>query len=151
MTLTRRSTLSLLGLSLATGLFGTRTHAAAPGTISPADLAATLKKAGAPKPLLIHVGFKSMFDQARIPGSEYIGPGADGVGLGALRKRLTSLKRDTAIVLYCGCCPWSHCPNMRPAGDLAASMGFTNVKLLMIETNFGADWVSKGYPTERTR
>ena len=41
--------------------------------------------------------------------------------------------------------------NMRPAGDLAASMGFTNVKLLMIDTNFGADWVSKGYPTERTR
>ena len=43
MTLTRRSTLSLLGLSLATGLFGTRAHAAAPGTISTADLAAMLK------------------------------------------------------------------------------------------------------------
>jgi hypothetical protein len=151
MTLTRRSTLSLLGLSLATGLFGTRAHAAAPGTISTADLAAMLKKAGAPKPMLIHVGFKSMFDQAHIPGSEYIGPGADGTGIGTLRRRLAPLKRDTAMVLYCGCCPWSHCPNMRPAGDLAASMGFTNVKLLMIDTNFGADWVSKGYPTERTR
>lgn len=149
MTLTRRSTLSLLGLSVATGLFGTRLQAAIPGTISTADLAARLKKPGAPKPLLVHVGFKSMFDQARIPGSEYVGPCADSVGVGALRRRLSSLKRDTAIVLYCGCCPWSHCPNMRPAGELAASMGFTNVELLMIEINFGADWVSKGYPTER--
>jgi len=29
-------------------------------------------------------------------------------------------------------------------------MGFTNVKVLYIAQNFGADWVSKGYPTEKS-
>jgi hypothetical protein len=28
-------------------------------------------------------------------------------------------------------------------------MGFTNVKVLYIAQNFGADWVNKGYPVEQ--
>jgi len=28
-------------------------------------------------------------------------------------------------------------------------MGFTNVKVLYIADNFGADWVDKGYPTAK--
>jgi hypothetical protein len=28
-------------------------------------------------------------------------------------------------------------------------MGFTNVKVLYLADNFGADWVDRGYPVER--
>ncbi len=52
-------------------------------------------------------------------------------------------------MLYCGCCPWDRCPNVRPAAALLTSMGFTNMKVLHIANNFGADWVAKGYPTQK--
>jgi hypothetical protein len=35
-------------------------------------------------------------------------------------------------VIYCGCCPWTHCPNMKPADDALHAMGFTKVKSLSI-------------------
>jgi hypothetical protein len=28
-------------------------------------------------------------------------------------------------------------------------MGFTNVKVVMIETNLHTDWIEKGYPSEK--
>jgi len=64
-----------------------------------------------------------------------------------LRKRVKSLPHTQAIVLYCGCCPWSHCPNIRPAFKELSAMGFSNVKVLYVANNFGTDWVDKGYPT----
>jgi hypothetical protein len=30
-------------------------------------------------------------------------------------------------------------------------MGYTNVKVLYLPSNFGADWVAKGYPVARTQ
>ena len=145
----RIATTLFLGLLLTLGV-GVASASAA-GTISPADLVAQLQKKTGPKPLVIQVGFKSLFEQAHIPGSEYVGPGNDGVGIGALRKRLATVKKDAAIVIYCGCCPLDHCPNLRPVMDLLQSMGYTNAKMLLIPNNFGADWVAKGCPTERGR
>jgi rhodanese-related sulfurtransferase len=87
-----------------------------------------------------------LYTQAHIPGSEYIGPASSETELQSLRKRVESLSRNKFIVLYCGCCPWSHCPNVKPADDALRAMGFTNVKVLYIADNFGADWVEKGYP-----
>ena len=85
--------------------------------------------------------------QAHIPGSEYIGAGSASQGIGTLRRRVKALPHNTFIVLYCGCCPWSHCPNVHPAYNELHKAGFTNVKVLYIADNFGADWVDKGYPT----
>jgi rhodanese-related sulfurtransferase len=85
--------------------------------------------------------------QAHIPGSEYIGAGSDSQGIESLRRRVKPLPRKTFIVLYCGCCPWSHCPNVQPAYNELHKAGFTNVKVLYIADNFGTDWVYKGYPT----
>jgi thiosulfate/3-mercaptopyruvate sulfurtransferase len=101
------------------------------------------------KPLLIHVGSHVLYTQAHIPNSEYIGPASDPAALQRLRTRVDSLPRNKFIVLYCGCCPWTHCPNMKPADDLLNSMGFTNVKSLYIPNNFGTDWVQKGYPVAK--
>ena len=144
-----RTILTTIGLTLLCGLSVATAQTAEPATITPADLAAMLKKPASDRPLVIQVGFKVMFDQAHIPGSEYLGPGSDGNGIAELRKRVGPLKRDAVIVLYCGCCPWERCPNVRPAAALLTSMGFTHMKVLHIANNFGADWVSKGYPTQK--
>lgn len=149
MRITRRCLVVIFALILVGAATTASARAAALPTMAPAELAAILKKPATPQPIMIQVGFKTLFDQAHIPGSEYIGPGADGTGLGQLRKRLASVKKDAFIVLYCGCCPLDHCPNVRPAEQLLTSMGFTNAKMLLLPQNFGADWVAKGYPTQK--
>jgi thiosulfate/3-mercaptopyruvate sulfurtransferase len=95
------------------------------------------------------VGFHTLHEQAHIPGSEYIGPASSPGGLQQLRKRVESLPRTRFIVIYCGCCPWSHCPNIKPADEALRAMGFTHVKALRISDNFGANWVDKGYPVTK--
>jgi thiosulfate/3-mercaptopyruvate sulfurtransferase len=120
-------------------------------TLTPEELAQLLtdKSAKTPKPLLLQVGSRLLYVQAHIPGSEYIGQGNTAEGLQNLNRRVSKLPKITFIVLYCGCCPWSHCPNVNPAYDALQKLGFTNVKVLYIANNFGADWADKGYPVAR--
>lgn len=116
--------------------------------MNPGDLVKTIQT-GKDKPVMIQVGSHVLYSQAHIPGSEYIGPASSEAGLQQLRQRVSSLPKDKVIVLYCGCCPWSHCPNVKPAYDALTSLGYANVKVLYISNNFGTDWVDKGYPTAR--
>ena len=118
--------------------------------VQPADFAAELQSDKL-KPLILQVGSRVMFAEAHIPGSEYAGPTAQPAGIDALKARVASLPKDTAIVLYCGCCPWERCPNIAPAFNLLRDQGFTNTKVLYIADNFGSNWVNKGYPTEKGR
>jgi len=117
--------------------------------IQPADLAASLESSSLPKPLILQVGFRTMYDQSHIPGSDYAGPGNMPTGLQVLRDRVAALPKDTVIVIYCGCCPWSSCPNIVAAYDTLHGLGFTKVKVLYIANNFGRDWVDKGYPATK--
>ena len=117
--------------------------------INPEDLAKLLQSPTGERPLLIHVGFYVLYTQAHIPGSEYIGPTSQPEALEKFRKRVERLPRKKLIVLYCGCCPWSHCPTARPAYDALHSLSFTKVKVLFIPNNFGEDWIAKGYPVEK--
>jgi len=116
--------------------------------ITPEQLAKALQSAKQ-KPLLLQVGPHTLYAQAHIPGSEYMGAGSSDAGQQKLRERVTALPHNTAIVIYCGCCPWSQCPNVHPAYQLLRSLGFTNVKVLYIGDNFGTDWVNKGYPVAK--
>jgi hypothetical protein len=134
--------LSIAAAAQATSIPATR-------LINPEDLVKLLQSSGKDKPLMIQVGSHVLFSQAHIPGSEYIGPASSEAGLQRLRKRIESLPRTKFIVLYCGCCPWSHCPNVKPADDALRSLGFTNVKVLYIADNFGANWVDRGYPVAK--
>ena len=120
-------------------------------TLKPEELASILgaKSSRPPKPLLFQVGSHMLYVQAHIPNSEYIGQGNTPEGLQRLGRRVADLPKKTFIVLYCGCCPWSHCPNVNPVYDALTQLGFTNVKALYIANNFGADWVDKGYPIAR--
>jgi hypothetical protein len=117
--------------------------------IQPADLNKLLSAKSGEKPLMFQVGSRMLFDQAHIAGSEYIGPGSQQAGLDQLKKRVASLPKDKAIVLYCGCCPWNRCPNVAPAYHLLQGLGFTHVKVLYFANNFGSDWLEKGYAVER--
>ena len=112
--------------------------------IAPAALAAELK--GEHKPMLIHVGFAKLYQQAHIPGSIYTGAAMTQAGIANLKAHMAKVAHDTPIVVYCGCCPWSHCPNVLPAYQALQQLGFTQVKVLYIPNNFGADWASQGYP-----
>jgi hypothetical protein len=116
--------------------------------INTEDLAKILQSPKDEKPLIIHVGFQVLYSQGHIPGSEYIGPASEEDNLEKLRKRVQSLHRGKFIVLYCGCCPWTHCPTVKPAYEALHSMGFSRLKVLYIPDNFGRDWIYKGYPVE---
>ena len=120
-------------------------------TMTPEELARILddKSPKAQKPLMLQVGSHMLFVQAHIPGSEYIGQGNTPEGLQNLARRVSTLPKKKLIVLYCGCCPWSHCPNVNPIYDALQKLGFANVKVLYIANNLGVDWVDKGYPTAR--
>jgi rhodanese-related sulfurtransferase len=119
--------------------------------LQPDELNRLLHDQGAIKPLVLQVGSHMLFAQAHIPGSEYAGAGSQADGLAQLRTRVALLNRKSFIVLYCGCCPWSRCPNVGPAFKLLRDLGFTNVKVLYIANNLGTDWVDKGYPVESGR
>jgi rhodanese-related sulfurtransferase len=116
-------------------------------TIEPKDVAAQLQGSGA-KPLVFHVGFGTLYRNKHIPGSTYTGQASKPEGLEGLKKAVAEVPHDRQIVLYCGCCPWEKCPNIRPAMELLKSMGFTNVKAMMVPTTFASDWIDKGYPIE---
>jgi len=117
--------------------------------IQPAALVAALQDSSEGKPLILQVGAHVLFIQSHIPGSEYVGPGEEEAGLEALRTRVGKLPRETPIVVYCGCCPWDHCRNIGGAFAALQSLGFTQVKVLYLESDFGSNWVDRGYPVAR--
>ena len=117
--------------------------------IQPADFAVTLNASAAPKPLILQVGFRKAYLQAHIPGSEYAGPASVEDGVKVLRERVAKLSKDSAIVIYCGCCPWSKCPNIAAAYDALQDLGFKNVKVVYIADDFGTNWVDQGFPTAK--
>jgi thiosulfate/3-mercaptopyruvate sulfurtransferase len=115
------------------------------------ELARLIASPTGERPLIIHVGFRKLYEQAHIPGSEFIGPASDKDGLAALRKRVEALPRTRSIVVYCGCCPWNRCPNVLPAGRMLREMGFENARLLYLPRGFQDDWVSRGYAVSNGR
>ena len=116
--------------------------------IQPKDLAAELASAQA-KPAIFQVGPNVLYRSKHIPGSLYAGPGSKSEGLELLKAAVAKLPRDGELVIYCGCCPWDRCPNIKPAMELLKQMGFTRVKAMYSETNFKTDWIDKGYPVEQ--
>ena len=112
--------------------------------VQPKDVAADIKS-----PLVLYVGFPVLFRAAHIPGSVYAGPGSKTEGIEMLKKTVDGQPKNRAIIVYCGCCPWEKCPNMRPAFTALREMGYTNLKAMAIPENLKTDWTDKGYPIER--
>jgi len=142
--------LSVSGASAQHSTGGASNHGAAePKLLRPEELVSILKSEKGPKPVIMQVGYRVLYAQAHVPGSEYVGPASSADGIQQLRKRVEDLSRTRPIALYCGCCPWDKCPNVNPAYKELRGMGFNNVKVLYTPNNFGTDWVDKGYPVEK--
>jgi hypothetical protein len=116
-----------------------------PQVMQPEQLAKIIQSGGE-KPVILYVGPHMFYTQAHIAGAEYIGPAGKAEGIEKLRARSKSLPHDSLIVVYCGCCPWDVCPNMRPAYNELKKMGFTKLRVLYLPTSFGSNWADKGYP-----
>jgi thiosulfate/3-mercaptopyruvate sulfurtransferase len=116
--------------------------------IKPETLVARLN-GSAPKPTILYVGFPVLYRSTHIAGAQLAGPASKPEGLDLLKQIAAKLSHDEEVVIYCGCCPWDHCPNVRPAFRAMRDMGFTHLKLVTIPTNLSTDWMSKGYPVER--
>jgi thiosulfate/3-mercaptopyruvate sulfurtransferase len=129
---------------LAACLFGADKELSDKDLIQPDQAVKALKSA-----LVIHVGFPVLYRSTHITGTSYAGPGSKEEGIADLKKAVAGQPHDRDIILYCGCCPFDKCPNIRPAVAALHEMGFTHVKAMMIETNLKADWIDKGYPTDK--
>jgi hypothetical protein len=118
--------------------------------VTPADFAKELASASGPaKPLVVCTAPAFMYRIGHIPGAVLRGPASSPEGLSSLTEWAQALPRSTSIVIYCGCCPLSVCPNLRPAYMALKDLGFARVRVLLLLENFKTDWVDPGYPFER--
>lgn len=108
--------------------------------IEPSALAKVIQS-GKDLPVIISVG-----PGGTIPNSIETGMAKEKDNLDTLKNKLKALPKDTKIVIYCGCCPFEHCPNVRPAIAVLKDLKFTNYQLLDLPHNIKADWIDKGYP-----
>lgn len=107
----------------------------------PEDLARIINYPAGKQPIIFSIG-----PDAIIKNSIDIGSVKEKQNLDKLKQELKELSKDASIVIYCGCCPFEHCPNIRPAFKLLNKMKFTNHKLLNLEHNIKIDWLNKNYP-----
>ena len=109
----------------------------------PSDLAKLINNGTPQKPTVFNIG-----PAGKIKGSINIGPAQEKTNLNKLKQQLSKLPKNSSIVIYCGCCPFGHCPNIRPAFKLLNEMKFTNHRLLNLPKNIKADWIDIGYPMD---
>ncbi len=108
--------------------------------IEPSELAKTLNTKEH-IPVIISVG-----PGAVIPNSINVGMASTPEGMEKLKIQLKNVDKDSEVVIYCGCCPFEHCPNVRPAINILKEMKFTNYFLLDLPHNIKKDWIDQGYP-----
>ena len=117
-------------------------------TVQPAALDKELSN---PKtaPVVLFTGFQRLFNAGHIKGAQFHGSGGTAEGLPQIKAWAAPLPRSTNMVLYCGCCPILHCPNLRPPFMALREMGFTKLRVLILPTSFEADWAQKGLPYDK--
>jgi len=115
--------------------------------LSPADLNARLADVRAGKIAVLHVGPEYLWSKGHVPGSRWVGEAGTAEGLASLQAALKALPPETEVVAYCGCCPFSHCPNIHPARGALA--GRAKASFLDLPTNLRTDWIAKGFAVEK--
>jgi hypothetical protein len=109
-----------------------------------------IKELNDPKtaPTVLFVGFQRLYTAGHIKGAQFHGTGGNPEALKELKAWAATLPKTTNLVIYCGCCPMEHCPNVRPRSQLR-EMGFSKLRVLMLPTSFAVNWTGKGYPYDR--
>ncbi len=121
--------------------------AAAVRLLPPAELSARLDDVRAGKLAVLHVGPRYLWQHGHVPGSRWVGEAGTDEGLKALGEAVKALPADMEVVAYCGCCPTTHCPNIRPARRLL--VGRPKSSFLDLPTNLRTDWTEQGFPVEK--
>jgi hypothetical protein len=108
--------------------------------LEPAELAASLKSNGR-KPVILNIGAAE-----DIEGATHIGAVTKPENMEKLQKAVAAFPKNAILVIYCGCCPFDKCPNIRPAFLELEKLGFTHIKVLDLPVNLKTNWVANGYP-----
>lgn len=117
-------------------------------TVQPADLARELENTKA-APTVIFVGFQRLYTAGHIKGAVYHGTAGNPEGLKEFTSWVAALPRTTSLLIYCGCCPLEHCPNIRPAFKTLQELGFKKVHVLLLPNDFATDWAAKGFAYDK--
>ncbi len=117
--------------------------------VKPDQVAKQLRDSSTDKPLILFVGFPVMYRAAHIPDAVLAGPASTPEGLTKLKSVASTLPRNRKVIIYCGCCPFVKCPNVKPAYTALRGMGFSQIQVLELDQNFHSDWVAKGYPVKK--
>jgi len=109
--------------------------------LDPAILAKKITNNQTKNMLIICIG-----PDAIIKNSVDVGATQSASNVAKLKAQLKNVNKDKEVVVYCGCCPFDRCPNVRPAFKTLNEMGFKNAKLLNLPNNIKTNWIDKGYP-----
>lgn len=110
--------------------------------VEPAILASKISQNDVNDILIVSVG-----PDAVIKNSVDIGATQEKENIKKLENYLENVSKDKEVIIYCGCCPFDRCPNIRPAFILLNNMRFKNAKLLDIPKNIKVNWIDNDYPT----
>ncbi len=111
--------------------------------ISTKELVLKIQSNAKDKPLIFNVG-----PMENIKSAVAVGAATNVTFSEKMKATLAMENKTKAIVVYCGCCSYATCPNIKPAYDILISQGFKNTKVLELPVGIKPDWVAKGYPME---
>lgn len=111
--------------------------------MSTVDLSTKINTNTKDKPLIFNVG-----PMENIKGAIAVGAATNATFGNKISGYLTMESKTKPVVVYCGCCSYASCPNIKPAYDYLIAQGFKNTKVLELPDGIKPDWVAKGYPTE---
>jgi thiosulfate/3-mercaptopyruvate sulfurtransferase len=118
-------------------------------TLQPTQLAKMLTDKDSSVPTIVFVGFRSLYVGGHVPNASFHGTASTEQGLAELQSWAATLPRASDLVIYCGCCPFDKCPNIRPGYTALSGMGFKKLRVLVMPTSFAVDWADKGYPLQK--
>ena len=107
------------------------------------ELAEKIQTNAKDKPVVFNVG-----PMEQIKTAVFVGRGTSVTGLEKLKSSVAMENKNRTVVVYCGCCSYASCPNIKPAYDVLIAAGFKNAKVLELPEGIKPDWVAKGYPME---
>lgn len=108
-----------------------------------AELAEKIKANAKDLPIIFNVG-----PMENIKSAVFVGRATSATFVDQMRQNLNMVPKTRTVVVYCGCCSFTSCPNLKPAYDALVKLGYTNAKVLDLPEGIKPDWVAKGYPTE---
>ena len=108
------------------------------------DLAAKINSNAKDVPLVLNVGPMELIKTALD-----VGRATSITGIEKIKTTLSQENKNRVVVVYCGCCSYASCPNIKPAYDAVIAAGFKNAKVLELPESVKSDWVAKGYPMEK--